>query len=142
MLDADTGNVTSARELADCLRRVLFHEVIPDSERFHLTAPQLNFLRHGAGDLKGLDTRGKDSGPSAWSGALELLWPAAKFYHKCGIISNYALEVACLDAREAGGPCFIFVPVIHAGTDTGPAAGEKLIGEMSRAIGRWVQARR
>jgi hypothetical protein len=141
IIDADTGNVTSPRELADCLRRVLFHEFLPETERFRISAEQLEFLRHGGAGWTGLETRGKDSGPIAWTVALETLWPDARFYHKCGVISDYALEVACLDARAQGGPCFIVVPVIHAGSATKPRHGERLIGEMSLAIGRWIQER-
>ena len=38
VIDAKTGNVTSARELAECLRRVLFHEQLPAQERYRVGA--------------------------------------------------------------------------------------------------------
>jgi len=142
IIDAKTGNVTTPRDLANCLRRLMFHAELPPGERFDLSQEQVDFLLHGAGGLTGLETKHADSGPSAWKDGLETLFPDARFYHKCGVISDYALEVACVDDRANGGPCFILVPVIHAGLATKPVPGEKHISAMSRAIGAWVKARR
>jgi hypothetical protein len=140
IIDARTGNVTSPRELGECLRRVLFAEEIPQSDRYRLTPDQLAFLRQGGAGLTGLETRVKDSSPSAWDDGFSVMFPQARFFHKCGVISRYALEVACVDDTAASGKRFIAVPVIAAGEDTKPVDGEKLISEMSRAIGEWVKA--
>ena len=139
VIDAKTGNVTTPRDLANCLRRLLFHAQIPASERFKLGQEEVDFLLHGGLGFTGLETRHPDSGPSAWTKALETLFPKARFYHKCGVISDYALEVACLDDRANGGPCFMLVPVIHAGSPTKPVPGDALIGQMSLAIGEWIK---
>jgi Beta-lactamase enzyme family len=138
-IDARTGNVTSARELAECLRRVMFHEHLPESERYRLTDAQLAFLRSGGDGFTGLETKAKESGPSAWTGGVEVVFPKARFFHKCGLISNYASEVAYVDDSANGGPRFILVPVIAAGSASKPESGEKLIGQMSRAIAEWVK---
>ena len=141
IIDARTGNVTSPRELAECLCRVLFAEHVAESDRYRLTPDQLDFLRHGGAGLTGLETRDESSSPAAWKDGLDAVFPKARFFHKCGMISNYALEVAYVDDSAASGKRFIFVPVIAAGEATKPVGGEALIGEMSRAIGEWVKGR-
>lgn len=141
IIDARTGNVTSPRELAECLRRVLFAEHLTEADRYQLTPDQLEFLRHGGAGLTGLETRAESSGPAAWQNGLDAVFPQARFFHKCGVISNYALEVACVDDSAASGKHFILVPVIAAGEASKPVGGEALIGKMSRAIGEWVKRR-
>jgi hypothetical protein len=140
VIDARTGNVTSPRELAECLRRILFHERLAENERYHLTAPQLQALRAGGEGWCGLETRGADSGPAAWKGGVEGVFPKARFLHKSGVISNCGLDVAFVDDLAQSGKRFLLVPVVNAGYATKPVGGEALIAEMSRAIARWVQA--
>lgn len=141
VIDAQTGNVTTPHDLANCLRRLLFHRQLDAKERFRLPDASVDFLLHGGDGFTGLETRHPDSGPYAWKG-LEKLFPKARFYHKCGVISDHALEVACLDDRAQGGPCFILVPVVRAGHASQPVRGEELVAQMSEAIGRWVLAKR
>lgn len=140
VIDAKTGNVTSAREMADCLRRVLFHELLPDQERYRLSAEAVEFLRTGGAGLCGLETRESASGPLAWKDGAEAVFPKARFFHKCGVISNYALEVAYVDDAANSGKRFILVPVVAAGSESKPERGEKLVSQMSRAISEWVAA--
>jgi len=140
IIDARTGNVTTPRDLAECMRRIMFHEALPEKERFRLGAEQLKFLRHGGDGLSGLQVNTRESGASAWKDGLDTVFPDATFHHKSGLISNYALEVAYLDDSASSGKRFILVPVINAGSETKPAPGEKIICEMSRKIGEWVRA--
>ena len=135
VIDARTGNLTSPRELAECLRRVLFAEKLPEAERYRISATQLAFLRSGGNGLAGLETRVKESSPDAWTGAAEGVFPKARFFHKCGVISNVALEVACVDDRAHSGRCFILVPVVAVGEKR----GEKIVSQMSRAIAEWMR---
>ena len=139
VIDARTGNVTSPRELAECLRRVLFHERIPDAERYALAPEQLDFLRHGGGGLRGLENKDTESDPLAWKNALDAVFPSARFFHKCGWISTHALEVAYVDDGPQSGKRFFLVPVIAAGDDTRPKRGQVLLSKMARAIGEWVR---
>jgi hypothetical protein len=141
VIDARTGNVTSPRELAECLRRILFHEHLSEAGRYRLTPEQLAALRGGVADWVGLETREPASGPSAWTHAIEAVFPKARFFHKGGLISNYALEVALVDDRADSGKRFLLVPVVNAGYASKPLGGEALVGTMSRAIAEWVQAR-
>jgi hypothetical protein len=139
VFDVKTGNLTSPRELGECLRRVLFHEELPEQDRYRLTPDQLDYLRNGREGFFGLETKGKDSGPTAWENGVEKVFPKARFYHKCGTIGSYALEVAYVDDSAESGKKFILVPVVQAGSDTKPVRGEKLVGEMAREIAEWVK---
>jgi hypothetical protein len=139
VFDAKTGNVTSARELAECLRRILFHEQLPESERYQLTPEQLTFLRNGGGGLTGLENKGSSSEPMAWTNGVEPVFPKARFFHKTGVISSFALEVAAVDDRAESGKYFIFVPVAGAGSETKPEIGQKIVNRMSRTIAEWVR---
>jgi hypothetical protein len=139
VFDARTGNVTSARELAECLRRVLFHDELPEAERYRITPDQLAFLRGGGGGLWGLENKGSSSDPMAWTNGVDAVFPNARFFHKTGVISNFALEVAAVDDRATTGKFFIFVPVVAAGSESKPESGQKLISKMSRAIAEWVR---
>jgi hypothetical protein len=141
IIDAKTGNVTTTKELAECLRRVLFHEVLPENERYPLTPEQLQFLRHGGDGFWGLETTNAESGPTAWKNGLDTVFPRARFYHKTGSISNYTLEVAYLDDSKDSGKRFLLVPAVNAGSVTKPVNGDAILGQMSRAIGNWVRGR-
>jgi hypothetical protein len=54
VIDAKTGNVTSAHELTGTLRRLLFHEHLTENERFKLTKQNIDFLFHGGYNFVGL----------------------------------------------------------------------------------------
>lgn len=140
VIDAKTGNVTTPRELADCLRRILFHEYLPEAERFRISSEQLRFLREGGGGLSGLATVATESGPSGWTGAAGEVFPKAKYFHKSGLISDHALELGYVDDSANGGPRYFFVPVVGAGHATKPVDGETLVGRMSLEIAKWVKA--
>jgi hypothetical protein len=140
IFDKQTGNLTSPRELAECLRRILFHEQLPEAERYHLTAPQLEFLRHGGDGLCGLETKGKESYGFAWTSGVDGVFPKARFYHKSGLISSYALELAYVDDAESG-KRFLMVPVVQAGSETKPERGEKIVGQMARVLSAWVKGK-
>jgi hypothetical protein len=141
IISAKTGNVTSPRELGECIRRILFHEHLPENERYRLSDEQVEFLRRGGKGLIGLENKQRESGPSAWTNGVEKVFPNARFFHKCGEITSYALEVAAVDDRAHSGVYFILEPAIQAGSSAKPIPGDKLIGQMSRAIAEWVRAR-
>ena len=97
---------------------------------------------HGGGGFCGLETRNADSGPTAWTKAAELVFPKSRFYHKCGVISNYAMDLAYVDDSAHSGKRFLLMPVIAAGSETKPAGGEALVSEMARVICAAVKAGR
>ena len=142
IIDAKTGNVSTTAELVDCLRRLIFHDRLPESERYAITSGQAAFLVSGGGGFCGLETRNTDSGPTAWTKAAELVFPGARFYHKCGLISNYAMDLAFVDDSADSGKRFFLMPVIAAGSETKPVGGEALVSEMARLICEAVKAGR
>jgi len=118
----------------------MFHEELSETERYRLTKEQVEFLQHGGAGFCGLETKDKDSAPSAWTNGVEKVFPQARFFHKCGWISSYALEVAYVEDRESG-KRFIIVPVVAAGDESKPEKGQKLVGEMARVLSGWVRGK-
>ena len=127
IISQTNGNCTSTWELAECLRRIMFHEHLPRSERYYLTEGQLAFLREGVEGLTGLrNTKGYVA-----DSAREI-FPKAKFYFKEGLISNYTLDLAFVDDSADSGRRYIVSIAANSGKD-------KTIKAMSRAIAAWVK---
>ncbi|MBN1418200.1 MAG: amidohydrolase family protein [Planctomycetes bacterium] len=126
-----TGNSTSTRELAECLRRILFHEHLAPEERYRLSDGQVRFIREGGDGLVGLENR--EAGAYAWAGAAEV-FPNARFFHKGGWIETYALDAAYIDDAESGTRLILAVA-----TATGKTEVAK---EMARRIAAWARSRR
>lgn len=141
VLFSENGNVTSPRVLCDSLRRVLFHDQLPEAERFRISGEQAQFLKEGsAGGFQGLETKIGDQGPTVWQKAWAEVFPKARHYQKSGLISNYALDLCCMDDRPQGGPCVLLCAAINAGHATKPTDGEQLVSQLTRTIGLWVRA--
>jgi len=132
VISSTTGNCTSTGELADCLRRVMFHERLPASERYNLTQEQVEFLREGGAGLTGL--RNKLAGAFAWEGSVSKVFPKARFYHKAGRISTHTLDVAYIE-DEASGARFVLCVAAESGK-------EQTVTIMSKAVAEWVRAGR
>jgi hypothetical protein len=131
VISKTTGNCTSTREMAECLRRIMFHEHLPPAERYELTDEQLAFVRHGGGGLVGLEN--KAAGPYAWTDAAETVYPDARYFHKGGMISTYTLDLAYIDDEQTG---IRFILAVAA--ESGKSATVK---EMARRIAEWVRLR-
>ena len=133
VFDAKTGNVTTTEDMAECLRCVIFHEQIPEVERFRISQPMIDFLRYGGGGLCGLETKGKDGEAFAWKKSGEQVYPAARFFHKGGWISNYGLDLACIDDRAASGRVVILAAAVNTGK-------EDIIRALCRGLLEWAKA--
>jgi len=127
-----TGNCTSTREMAECLRRIMFHEQLPAAERYNLTAEQVRFVREGGAGLTGLKNR--NAGPYAWERGADAVFPGAAYYHKGGLISTYSLDLAYVDHEATGAR---FIVCVAAGTGK-----TSTIRAMSRRIALWISDRR
>jgi hypothetical protein len=132
IIDAQTGNLTSPLELVECLRRIVFHDRLPEHERYAITSSQAQLLCHGQNGSTGLETKDSSSGPLAWTAA-QLIFPKARVYHKVGVISNYTLDLTYIDDSQHSGRRIILCPVIAAGTDT-LVKGEPAVSAMARVI--------
>ena len=130
ILSSTTGNSTSTAELAECMRRIMFHESLPESERYRLTDEQLVVIRYGGEGLYGLEN--KEAGPYAWEGNLKMIYPNARYFHKAGMISNYTLDVAYIE-DDASKTRFILSLAAQSGKgDT--------VRKMAGALAEWVQS--
>ena len=98
VISETTGNCTSTAELAECMRRVMFHEAIPEAERYNLTDEQARFLREGGKGYSGMKS---DSGYS-WKNAVDKVFPNATYYRKTGMISRYHLDIAYFADPDTG----------------------------------------
>jgi hypothetical protein len=132
VIDAKTGNVTTTEDMAECLRRVIFHEHLPETERYRISQEMLDFLRSGGGGLTGLETKGKDGGAFAWQKSGEHVYPHARFFHKGGWISNYGLDLACLDDRAQSGRAVIVAAMVNTGK-------EDTIRALCRSLLEWAK---
>jgi len=126
VLDSRTGNMASTRDLADCLRRIVFHDLIPEGERFRLSPEMAAFLQHGGNGFTGLETKDEASGPHAWEAGKDI-FPKARYYHKVGVISNEVLELAVADDRAQSGKAWVLC--LRAGTGK-----EKIMVDLCRAV--------
>lgn len=133
IIDARTGNVTTTEDMAECLRRVIFHEQIPEAERYRISQEMVDFLRYGGGGLTGLETKGKDGGAFAWQKSGADVYPNARFFHKGGWITNYGLDLACLDDRAQTGRAIILAAAVNTGK-------EDTIRALCRGLLEWAKA--
>ncbi len=133
VIDTETGNISSTADMARAVQRVLFSEYLPEAERWRISPEMLEFLRHGDGSLTGFETRNKDSGPYAWEQSGELVYPQAKFYHKCGLISNYVLDLACVDDRALSGRAVIIAACAMTGK-------EETMRQLCHSLLTWARA--
>jgi hypothetical protein len=129
VISSTTGNCSSTHEMAECLRRIMFHEHLPEGARYRLTAAQLRFLREGGHGLVGLET-GKP-GAFAWKDALDGVFPDARFYHKGGQISTHTLDLAYLDDPASGIRFILAVAAASGEPDT--------VRAMAKRIGAWIK---
>ena len=132
VISATTGNVTSTRELAECLRRVMFHEHLPAEQRYDLTADQLALLRSGRDGLTGLENR--QAGLYGWEKAAAEVFPDARFYHKAGWISSDVLDLAYVDDGAHSGVRYLVCVAARTGE-------EDVARRMARAIADWQKAK-
>lgn len=130
IMSRTTGNCTSTAELAECMRRIMFHEFLPESERYQLSTEQLDVIRRGGEGLYGLEN--KEAGPYAWEGNLKMIYPNARYFHKAGMISNYTLDVAYIE-DEASQTRFILSLAAQSGKGN-------TIRSMAGTLAEWVQS--
>jgi hypothetical protein len=129
VLSSTTGNCTSTLELAECLRRIMFHQVLPPHEKYQLTDEQVQFIIEGGNGLTGLENT--EAGAYAWKDSIEKVFPDARFFHKGGLISTYSLDVAYIQ-DEASDTRFI-VALAAASGDPGT------VRQMAKRIAEWIR---
>lgn len=137
-LDGAPGNCATTRDMVECLRRVMFHERIPEAERFRLSPEQLEFLREGDGRRHAglrLHPWQTKRHPLAWTDGVERVLPRARYYHKNGQVGSERiyLDLACVEDDESG-VRMAFCAVARA-DDARPVA------RMGEALAHWALER-
>ncbi|MEM1446668.1 MAG: hypothetical protein AAGF84_11465 [Planctomycetota bacterium] len=128
VLSKTTANCSTTRDMAECLRRVMFHEVIPEAERFDLRPDQLKLLREGRDGYTGLKNTEYAWG---WDDAVEAVMPEAEYFHKPGNISNYYVELAYV--RDAASGTRFVMAVATESRDKNPCR------DCCKAIAAWAK---
>jgi hypothetical protein len=126
VLSSTTGNCTSTAELANCVRRLVFHEHISPDERFHITSDQARFILNGDEARGIVGFKNRSAGAYGWEQSGEVVFPDADFYHKGGLISTYVLDVGYI-SHESTGNHIIFALAAHSGT-------EQVMRDMAKAV--------
>ncbi len=86
------ANCSPPAELAEHMRRLMFHEWLPEQERFDVNPEQLDWMRFG-----------DDLGPvmnqfdSPWADGIRRVFPDADYFHKAGRVTDYALDLHYVD---------------------------------------------
>ena len=76
-----TGNCTSAQDMAEHLKRIIFHEVLPENMRFDITAELLNWYREGGPEFVLNNIQGNRCGGPAFDGVTRVFGDVT-FHHK------------------------------------------------------------
>lgn len=116
VIDARTGNCASTRDLADCIRRAVFFDSLPENERFRMSPEMARFLRDGGGGLAGLASPPSDGRAHSWPPALEA-FPQARVYHKAGAISTFVLQNVVIDDHPQSGRAWVIAIALESGDE-------------------------
>jgi hypothetical protein len=85
---AGTANCTSAHDMAEHMRRVIFQEYLPLTERFEINASTLNWYRGASGEAILNNTGGEDCGGPVYAGILNV-FDQPILHHKEGLVTEY-----------------------------------------------------
>ncbi len=92
----DQGNCVPLRDLSDCLRRVMLHEQLPETERFKLSPEQLAMLRLAL-------SAQRDRGLGVVNGLKEAFGPnRLVLHHKAGYALQWFSDNVFVHDRQTG----------------------------------------
>lgn len=83
-----TANCSSPADMAEHVRRIVFHEALPAAGRFDVRQDDIVWLRDG-GDTLQMSNKGCST---PWPGIAKV-FPDADYHHKGGLVGSYALGV-------------------------------------------------
>jgi hypothetical protein len=96
--ETGTANCSSPDDMVEHVRRLIFHESLPPSERFDVHQDALDWVRYGGPDPEFKNT--VCAGP-AYDG-IARTFPNADYYHKGGLVTDYALDLHYVDDAASG----------------------------------------
>lgn len=129
----DLGNCTTLADLAEAMRRVMFHGRLPPEERFDLGPPELEVLR---GALSGERPRGNGLPAAVQRGVGEDV--SLRFFHKPGYALRWISEVLLVEWEDTGRRAIIAAaarPHRRALDDALEAIGRLLARDAFDAVG-------
>lgn len=92
----DQGNCSSLRDLAETMRRVMLHEVLPEDERFDLGEAELALLRSAL-------SAPRERGNGVVDGLREAFGRRpVTFHHKPGYAYRWFSDVVLVEAKDTG----------------------------------------
>jgi hypothetical protein len=89
------ANCSSPRDMVEHMRRLIFHEFLPEDERFLLEQTELDWLRYGD------DEPVLNDWESDWATGIFNVLPNADYYHKAGAVTAYYLDLHYVDDLES-----------------------------------------
>lgn len=85
---AGTANCSTPDDMVEVMRRIVFHEALPEDEKYDVRLEDLVWLRDGGDTLQ----MSNKSCSTPWEGIRNVM-PEAELHHKGGLVSQYALGV-------------------------------------------------
>ena len=119
------ANCSPPSELAEHMRRLMFHEWLPPEQQFDVDAGQLDWMRYGEGD-----TRVMNQPDSPWADGIRRVLPDAAYHHKAGRVSDYALDLHYVD--DVASDTRFAAAVVTESTTTG--VYDRVSEELTRMI--------
>ncbi len=126
--ESGTANCSTPRDMAEHMRRVMFHEHLPPHEQLPVNQSDLDWMRYGDGDTQVMNNVDACGGPG-WAG-VSRVFPGARFYHKGGRVQSYRLDLQYVEDDDTGAAYILAVA-----TDTGSnGVVETLSEEVARMV--------
>jgi len=119
------ANCSSPRDMAEHMRRLMFHEASPAAERFLVREADLDWMRYGDAEPV------MNQAASGWSHGLRRVLPDALYYHKAGRVGSYALDLHYVDDTASG---TYYVAAIAT-----ESAARATYDDLSEAVARMVR---
>jgi hypothetical protein len=86
------ANCSPPAEMAEHMRRLMFHEWLPPDEQFAVDPAHLDWMRYGDADGPVMN-----QADSPWADGIRNVFPDAEYQHKAGRVSDYALDLHHVD---------------------------------------------
>jgi hypothetical protein len=124
-----TANCSTPRDMAEHMRRVMFHEHLAPEARLPVNQSDLDWLRYGDAEAGVMNNTERCGGPG-WEG-VSRVFPEARFYHKGGRVESYRLDLQYVEDDALG-----VAYVLAVATDTG---SNDVVQKLSEEIARLVR---
>lgn len=127
--ESGTANCSTPRDMAEHMRRVMFHEHLDPSEQLPVNQSDLDWMRYGDADTPVMNNVDACGGPGF--AGVSRVFPQARFFHKGGRVTNYRLDLQYVEDDDTGSAYILAVA-----TDTG---GDGVVEKLSEEIARMVR---